>query len=140
VTGEIVSASSRTLRFHPRSAIRLKSCDYSEPEAAAVHCAHLTDVHQLKPSQIFMICDAGGGTVVRLGLTFWATFGAPDSCGFFHRILPSIKFWVSCKTLRLQRCARVPGQIAAPYFLIYAFASLCERCLLNTLHTWMPRV
>ncbi|KAI9451257.1 hypothetical protein BJY52DRAFT_1298655 [Lactarius psammicola] len=35
----------------------------TEPEAAAVHCAHLTDLHKLKPSQIFMICDAGGGTV-----------------------------------------------------------------------------
>lgn len=35
-----------------------------EPEAAAVHCAHLTNLHQLKPSQNFMICDAGGGTVV----------------------------------------------------------------------------
>ncbi|KAH8114842.1 actin-like ATPase domain-containing protein [Phellopilus nigrolimitatus] len=35
----------------------------TEPEAAAVHCAHLTNLHQLKPSQNFMICDAGGGTV-----------------------------------------------------------------------------
>ncbi|KAI0255423.1 actin-like ATPase domain-containing protein [Lactifluus subvellereus] len=35
----------------------------TEPEASAVHCAHLTDLHNLKPSQIFMICDAGGGTV-----------------------------------------------------------------------------
>jgi hypothetical protein len=35
----------------------------TEPEAAAVHCAHLTDLHKLKPSQNFMICDAGGGTV-----------------------------------------------------------------------------
>ncbi|KAF8591765.1 actin-like ATPase domain-containing protein [Ramaria rubella] len=35
----------------------------TEPEAAAVHCAHLTDLHHLKPSQNFMICDAGGGTV-----------------------------------------------------------------------------
>lgn len=35
----------------------------TEPEAAAVHCAHLTDLHKLKPSQTFMICDAGGGTV-----------------------------------------------------------------------------
>ncbi|KAG8989997.1 hypothetical protein FRB93_003373 [Tulasnella sp. JGI-2019a] len=35
----------------------------TEPEAAAVHCAHLTDLHQLQPSQNFMICDAGGGTV-----------------------------------------------------------------------------
>lgn len=38
----------------------------SEPEAAAVHCAHLTDLHKLRPSQNFMICDAGGGTVVGL--------------------------------------------------------------------------
>lgn len=37
-----------------------------EPEAAAVHCAHLTDLHRLRPSQNFMICDAGGGTVVRV--------------------------------------------------------------------------
>ncbi|OCH88943.1 actin-like ATPase domain-containing protein [Obba rivulosa] len=35
----------------------------SEPEAAAVHCARLTEVHKLKPNQNFMICDAGGGTV-----------------------------------------------------------------------------
>ncbi|TFK82502.1 actin-like ATPase domain-containing protein [Polyporus arcularius HHB13444] len=35
----------------------------SEPEAAAVHCANLTDVHKLTPNQNFMICDAGGGTV-----------------------------------------------------------------------------
>ncbi|KAF9511532.1 hypothetical protein BS47DRAFT_1330881 [Hydnum rufescens UP504] len=35
----------------------------TEPEAAAVHCAHLTNLHQLRPTQNFMICDAGGGTV-----------------------------------------------------------------------------
>ncbi|CCA73398.1 hypothetical protein PIIN_07352 [Serendipita indica DSM 11827] len=35
----------------------------TEPEAAAVHCAHLTNLHHLKPGQNFMICDAGGGTV-----------------------------------------------------------------------------
>ncbi|KAF8735260.1 hypothetical protein AX14_002404 [Amanita brunnescens Koide BX004] len=34
----------------------------TEPEAAAVHCAFLTDVHRIKPSQNFMIVDAGGGT------------------------------------------------------------------------------
>ena len=31
----------------------------SEPEAAAVHCAYLTDLHKLRPNQNFMICDAG---------------------------------------------------------------------------------
>ncbi|OBZ74645.1 Heat shock protein 12B [Grifola frondosa] len=35
----------------------------SEPEAAAVHCANLTELHKLTPNQNFMICDAGGGTV-----------------------------------------------------------------------------
>ena len=35
----------------------------TEPEAAAVHCAHLTNLHNLKPSQNFIVCDAGGGTV-----------------------------------------------------------------------------
>jgi molecular chaperone DnaK (HSP70) len=35
----------------------------TEPEAAAVHCAHLSDLHLLKPSQNFIVCDAGGGTV-----------------------------------------------------------------------------
>jgi hypothetical protein len=51
--------------FHPKS---YQSLSFSEPEAAAVHCAYLTDLHKLTPSQVFMICDAGGGTVVRLGL------------------------------------------------------------------------
>ncbi|KAF5361454.1 hypothetical protein D9758_006262 [Tetrapyrgos nigripes] len=35
----------------------------TEPEAAAVHCVHLTDLHHLKSSQNFIVCDAGGGTV-----------------------------------------------------------------------------
>ncbi|KAJ6482899.1 hypothetical protein C8R47DRAFT_576571 [Mycena vitilis] len=35
----------------------------TEPEAAAVHCAHLTDLYKLHPSQNFIVCDAGGGTV-----------------------------------------------------------------------------
>ena len=35
----------------------------TEPEAAAVHCARLTDLHHLKPSQNFVVADAGGGTV-----------------------------------------------------------------------------
>ncbi|KAF8970582.1 hypothetical protein BDZ97DRAFT_1789942 [Flammula alnicola] len=34
-----------------------------KPEAAAVHCAQLNDLHRLKPSQNFIICDMGGGIV-----------------------------------------------------------------------------
>ena len=52
------------------SSVHNSSC-YSEPEAAAVHCAHLTDLHKLQPNQNFMICDAGGGTVVRDLPTSW---------------------------------------------------------------------
>ena len=68
--GEIASESSRE---HPSPAVdaALPVCQSlthvsfdSEPEAAAVHCAYLTDLHKLRPSQNFMICDAGGGTVV----------------------------------------------------------------------------
>lgn len=53
----------------------------TEPEAAAVHCAHLSDLHHLKPSQNFIVCDAGGGTVdlagykvIILNLTYSVTF------------------------------------------------------------------
>ena len=49
-----------------RNSILMWSIWLREPEAAAVHCAHLTNLHHLKPSQNFMICDAGDGTVVRL--------------------------------------------------------------------------
>jgi hypothetical protein len=89
---------------HPRSLSienRVDVLKFSEPEAAAVHCAHLTDLHKLKPSQIFMICDAGGGTVVRRALLFWATLGAPDMFWPLSlRISPSIRFLVSWQTLR----------------------------------------
>ncbi|KDR79932.1 hypothetical protein GALMADRAFT_153665 [Galerina marginata CBS 339.88] len=35
----------------------------TEPEPGAVHCAQLNDLHHLKPSQNFIVCDAGGGAV-----------------------------------------------------------------------------
>ncbi|KAI5477442.1 protein of heat shock protein Hsp70 family [Pseudohyphozyma bogoriensis] len=35
----------------------------SEPEAAAIHASTLSTLHNLKPTQSFIICDAGGGTV-----------------------------------------------------------------------------
>ncbi|KAK7676061.1 hypothetical protein QCA50_020985 [Cerrena zonata] len=65
----------------------------TEPEAAAVHCAYLTDLHKLRPNQNFMICDAGGGTVV-------------SSCSCTQRggvlptpnILPH-RIWLSTKSL-----------------------------------------
>ena len=53
---------------------RLKTI--TEPEAAVVHCAHLMDLHHLKPLQNFIVCDAGSVTVdltvykVRFGTCF----------------------------------------------------------------------
>ena len=63
-TGETVSTSSRKY-FYFFVTLYLFDVHFesSEPEAAAVHCAYLTNLHQLRPSQNFMICDAGGGTV-----------------------------------------------------------------------------
>lgn len=35
----------------------------SEPEAGAIHASTLATLHHLRPSQSFLLCDAGGGTV-----------------------------------------------------------------------------
>ncbi|KAM0747949.1 actin-like ATPase domain-containing protein [Meredithblackwellia eburnea MCA 4105] len=35
----------------------------TEPEAAAIHASSISSLHNLQPSQTFIICDAGGGTV-----------------------------------------------------------------------------
>lgn len=51
--------SARAGDIHWKDRLRI----ITEPEAAAVHCAQLTNVHHLKPSQNFMVVDAGGGTV-----------------------------------------------------------------------------
>ncbi|KAL9710549.1 hypothetical protein Ac2012v2_006084 [Leucoagaricus gongylophorus] len=55
--GLVQSASASDRNWRDRLKI------ITEPEAAAVHCAHLSDLHHLKPSQNFIVCDAGGGTV-----------------------------------------------------------------------------
>ena len=49
-----------------------KSADIRELEAAAVYCANLPGPRHLEPSQNFMICDVGGGTVVRIFVTMVA--------------------------------------------------------------------
>ncbi|GAA6044092.1 hypothetical protein JCM8097_000207 [Rhodosporidiobolus ruineniae] len=35
----------------------------TEPEAGAIHASSLATLHHLRPSQCFLLCDAGGGTV-----------------------------------------------------------------------------
>ncbi|KAG5638936.1 hypothetical protein H0H81_008436 [Sphagnurus paluster] len=51
--------SSRAGDYNWRDRLRI----ITEPEAAAVHCAELSSLHRLKPSQNFVVVDAGGGTV-----------------------------------------------------------------------------
>lgn len=48
--------SARAGDFNWRERLKI----ITEPEAAAVHCAYLTDLHRLRPSQNFIVCDAGG--------------------------------------------------------------------------------
>ncbi|GLB44621.1 putative actin-like ATPase domain-containing protein [Lyophyllum shimeji] len=57
VAGLVQSAKAGDVNWRDRLRI------ITEPEAAAVHCAQLTDLHHLKPSQNFIVVDAGGGTV-----------------------------------------------------------------------------
>lgn len=39
------------------------ACSDREPEAAAIQASTMSSLFKLKPSQTFIICDAGGGTV-----------------------------------------------------------------------------
>lgn len=45
------------------SAEKMSFRSYREPEAAAIHASTLSTLHNLRPPQTFIICDAGGGTV-----------------------------------------------------------------------------
>ena len=85
----------------------------SEPEAAAVHCANLTDVHKLTPNRNFMICDAGGGTVVRAYCCpTEAAAGYTDGRLVpIQRILPYTKLLGCSRSSRLRRCAHAPARI-----------------------------
>ena len=57
-----------------------KSADIREPTAAAVHCAHTS--LRLELGQNFMICDAGGGIVVRNFVTMAPRLSYTFSPGF----------------------------------------------------------
>ena len=51
--------SSRAGDINWRDRLRITT----EPEAAVVHCARLTDLHRLKPTRDFIVCNAGSRTV-----------------------------------------------------------------------------
>lgn len=91
----------------------------TEPEAAAVHCAHLTDLYKLLPAQNFIVCDAGGGTVdlavykvrPRAQITVVSLFGAHRSS-------------VTLRTSRSPRSPPGPVRIAGVCFSTYGFGLL----------------
>ncbi|SGY56999.1 BQ5605_C006g04207 [Microbotryum silenes-dioicae] len=51
--------SSRGGDIHWRDRLQI----VTEPEAGAIHASTLASLHHLRPSQTFLLCDAGGGTV-----------------------------------------------------------------------------
>ncbi|KAJ7147329.1 actin-like ATPase domain-containing protein [Mycena filopes] len=81
----------------------------SEPEAAAVHCAHLTDLYKLRPSQNFIVCDAGGGTV---DLAVYKIIGDPAH-------------------LEIAEIAARSGASCGSIFLDLRFRALVEALLVN---------
>jgi hypothetical protein len=98
---------------------------FSEPEAAAVHCAHLTDLHKLKPTQNFMICDAGGGTVVR----FVSFFIVSEKALMFVQDLAVYKIIGQMADLEIaEMCAR-SGANCGSIFLDLRFRDLVKTLL-----------
>ena len=92
---------------------------YREPEAAAVHCAHLTNLHHLKPSQNFMICDAGGGTVVRI----YVDMNSPTALNFALQDLAVYKILGELQSLEIaELCAR-SGANCGSIFLFVSIKS-----------------
>jgi hypothetical protein len=99
----------------------------TEPEAAAVHCAHLTDLHKLKPSQNFMICDAGGGTVVCANVVTNSFYGLDTMC--FHQDLAIYKILGQMANLEIaEMCAR-SGANCGSLFLDLRFRELVKTLL-----------
>ncbi|KAJ7468633.1 hypothetical protein FB451DRAFT_1560344 [Mycena latifolia] len=86
----------------------------TEPEAAAVHCAHLTDLYKLRPEQNFVVCDAGGGTV---DLAVYKIIGDPA-----HLEIAEIaaRSGASCGSLFLDLRFRALVQVVRPVHLYIA--------------------
>lgn len=99
----------------------LPSHEYSEPEAAAVHCAHLTNLHQLKPSQNFMICDAGGGTVVCITLESSSPFRTYLLTPFLNAFY-SLSFAETCTFVQDLAVYRIIGELQS-----LEIAEVCAR-------------
>jgi len=87
-----------------------------EPEAAAVHCAQPDRLAQVTANQNFMICDAGGGTVVRQSCPpIWDLCNEP-STSLCAVIWQSTKLSVKWQISRLPRCVPVQVLTAVLYF------------------------
>jgi hypothetical protein len=101
----------------------------TEPEAAAVHCAQLTDLHRLKPSQNFIVCDAGGGTVdLAVYKVFALIFRNLLLCATVHIFLQIIGQMANLEIAEM--CAR-SGANCGSLFLDLRFRELVRVCFCN---------
>jgi hypothetical protein len=120
----------------------------TEPEAAAVHCAHLTDLHRLRPSQNFVVCDAGGGTVDL------AVYKVKVPSKTESMVLTIFQIIGQTTDLEIAEIAARSGANCGSLFLDLRFRELvktvrrlvpsispssnCLSCWRITLHTWIP--
>lgn len=67
------SAQAKTRRCAEKAGLGLGSALHmiSEPEAAAMYALDAMDPHNIKVSDTFVLCDAGGGTVDLISYTVW---------------------------------------------------------------------
>ncbi|KAG8879389.1 hypothetical protein FRB97_001660 [Tulasnella sp. 331] len=98
----------------------------TEPEAAAVHCAHLTDLHQLQPSQNFMICDAGGGTV---DLAIYKIIGSLSNLEIAEVCARSGANWYALRTVARISLLRRALMCSGSIFLDMRFRELVRTLL-----------
>ena len=78
-----------------------------------MHCAHLTNLHNLQPSQNFMICDAGGGTV---DLAIYKLIGNLSHLEIAEVCARSGANWFVPPSFPLWYYKILIGWIAVPYF------------------------
>jgi hypothetical protein len=101
----------------PKAALHLMT----EPEAAALHCASLCNRVDLEEGHRFLVCDAGGGTVVRIHFV---------SGGDWYRIKDLIAYQIISKQpFRVKECNAGSGGTCGALFLHKGFEALLRKKL-----------
>lgn len=103
----------------------------SETEASAIHCVPFT---RFQPDRVFMICDAGGSTIVCYLVRHWSALNSPS-----RTWLPTGSL-VLGGPLKWLRCACDLGRTVDLCFWTTDFVNSYDRVSLATQYTWMKRV